>query len=85
MLHAESGSEESDGISDLESESGSGNIGTAPAGIDGPPLDSFAAGWGYSQSHGGCWKAALDDPDFDLPVTVGPALPEHPDPLLSKV
>ena len=84
MLHAESGSEESDGISDLESESGSENIGTAPAGIDGPPLNSFAAGWGYSQSHGGCWKAALDDPDFDLPVTVGPALPEHPDPLLSK-
>ena len=67
MLHAESASEESDGISDLESESGSENIGTAPAGIDGPPPDSFAAGWGYSQSHGGCWKAAVDDAIFDLP------------------
>ena len=52
--------------------------------VDRPP-DSFAAGWGYSQTHGGAWTASPRDfVSSNVPVTVGPALPESPDPLLSR-
>ena len=76
---------ESDGISDLESESDDDTVhNSVIAEVDQPP-DSLAAGWGYSQTHGGAWTASPRDfVSSNVPVTVGPACPESRDPLLSR-